>query len=99
MVYGAEVHSETENTKQMLRTAQMSTIKFIVGKTRLYRVRIVEARKHCGVFDIIKFTRMLRKEWNDHVSRAEVNRLMKITSGLLPNITRLPGIDHQIGGC
>ena len=48
-------------------------------------------REKCNVNDIIKFVRDRRKGWNEHVSRADENRLIKIVRDNIPKGRRDPG--------
>ena len=78
MTYGAETRAETSRTKQLIRTVEMNTLRAIVGKTRLDRVRNSTVREQCRVQDVSKFVKVRRKAWNEHVSRAGDTRLIKI---------------------
>ncbi|XP_056633913.1 uncharacterized protein LOC130443362 [Diorhabda sublineata] len=48
MTYGTEVREDTNKTKQMLRVAEMKTLRTIVGKTRRNRVRNTDVKEQCG---------------------------------------------------
>jgi len=39
MIYGIETREETNKTKGMLRVAEMKTLRTIMGKTRIDRIR------------------------------------------------------------
>ena len=91
MTYGAETRAETSRTKQLIRTVEMNTLRAIVGKTRLDRVRNSTVREQCGVQDVSKFVKVRRKAWNEHVSRAGDTRLIKIVRDNKPEGKRYPG--------
>ena len=84
MTYVAETRAETSRTKQLIRTVEMNTLRAIVGKTRLDRVRNSTVREQCGVQDVSKFVKVRRKAWNEHVSRARDTRLIKIVRNNKP---------------
>lgn len=52
----------------------------IVVKTRLYLNEDIQPQ--CKLSDIIKFTKVCRREWNNHVSRAIDFRLICIAMDL-----------------
>lgn len=78
LCYAAETRAETSRTKQLMRTTEMNTLRAIAGKSRLDRVRNQEIREQCQIGDIVRFTKTRRKEWNNHVTRANDDRLIKI---------------------
>ncbi|XP_045479803.1 uncharacterized protein LOC123684554 [Harmonia axyridis] len=84
LTYAAETRAGTSRIKQLLLTAEMSTLRNIVGKTRRDRIRNSAIREECGVVDIGKFVRKRRREWNDHVGRAGYERLIKIARDRKP---------------
>lgn len=91
LTYGAETRAETSKTKQLLRTVEMNTLRAIIGKTRLDRVRNQTVRDECEVSDVVKFIKRRRVEWNNHVSRATNERQIKIARDERPRGKRNPG--------
>jgi len=49
MTYGIETSEKTNKTKRMLRIAEMKTLRTIMGKTRIDRIRITDITKQCGL--------------------------------------------------
>lgn len=91
MTYTAETHVSTSRIKQMMRTTEMNTLRAIVGKTRLDRVRNETIRRECGIGDVVGFVRGRRRAWNEHVQRADANRLIRIARDKKPMGRRDPG--------
>ena len=91
MTYAADTRAETSKTKQLLRTTEMNTLRTITGRTRRDRVRNSEIRRQCAIEDVIRFNKRRKKEWNNHITRAEDNRLIKIVRDSIPNGKRNPG--------
>jgi len=48
MTYGIETREESNETKRMLRVAEMKTLRTIMGKTRIDRIRNTDIRKNVG---------------------------------------------------
>ncbi|XP_056630500.1 uncharacterized protein LOC130441040 [Diorhabda sublineata] len=63
MTYSTEVREDNNKTKQMLRVAEMKTLRTIVGKTRR------------GIQDIVRWGRQRNRQWYNHVRRMDKNRL------------------------
>ena len=92
LTYAAETRADTSKTKQLLRTTEMNTLRTIVGKTRRDRIRNVDVRKECcQIQDIVKFAKKRRKEWNEHITRANDDSLIKIARDCKPEGKRYPG--------
>lgn len=49
-----------------------------MGKTKRDRLRNRDLKEECGIGDIAKFVRERRRKWNEHVQRADDERLIKI---------------------
>jgi hypothetical protein len=62
----------------------MKTIRAIHGKTLRDKIRSDHPRHLSGIQDIIKWTKVRRKEWDAHVERMEDNRLAKIVRNSRP---------------
>ncbi|XP_057653819.1 uncharacterized protein LOC130892419 [Diorhabda carinulata] len=78
MTYGMEVREDTNKTKQMLRLAEMKTLRTIVGKTRRDRVRNTDVKEQCGIQDIVRWGRQRKRQWYNHVRRMDENRFPRI---------------------
>jgi len=61
MTYGIETREETNKMIRMLRVAEMNTLRTIMGKTRIDRIRNTEIREQCGVQDIVRWGRQIKK--------------------------------------
>ncbi|XP_057662518.1 uncharacterized protein LOC130897602 [Diorhabda carinulata] len=89
MTYGTEVREDTNKTKQMLRVAEMKTLRTIVGKTSRDRVRNTDVKKQCGIQDIVRWGRQRKKQWYNHVRRMDENRKIVLENN--PPGSRPPG--------
>jgi len=49
LTYAAETCADTSETKQILETTEINTLRKIVGKKRLYNVRNQDTREQCGI--------------------------------------------------
>lgn len=52
MIYGIETRAETNKTKQLIRTADMSTLRTIIGKARLGRIGNEDVTQQWSINDI-----------------------------------------------
>ena len=91
LTYTSETRADSSKTKQMLESQEMNTLRRIIGKTRLDRVRNEYAREQCEIQPINDWVIRRRQEWNDHVSRMDANRIAKITRDNIPTGRRSPG--------
>jgi len=91
LTYASETKTETTYTQQLLRTAEMKTIRAIHGKTLRDKIRSDQLRHLSGIRDIIKRTNDRRREWDAHVERMEDNRLAKIARDNRPQGVRSRG--------
>jgi len=73
-----------------MRTAEMTTLRSIIGVMRMDRVRNEEVKEQCGIMDIVRFCRKRRREWCEHVEKAEENQLIKVAKNQKPTGKR-PG--------
>ncbi|XP_056636720.1 uncharacterized protein LOC130445200 [Diorhabda sublineata] len=64
MTYGTEVREDTNKMKQMLKVAEMKTLRIIVGKTRN-----TDVKEQCGIQDIVRWGRQRKRQWYNHVRR------------------------------
>uniref|UniRef100_A0AAR5PIR3 Reverse transcriptase domain-containing protein n=1 Tax=Dendroctonus ponderosae TaxID=77166 RepID=A0AAR5PIR3_DENPD len=78
MTYTAETRPETMKTKRLLETAEMKILRRITGKTLLDRARSKDIRTACNVKNINEWVANRKKEWNEHISRMDHHRLVRI---------------------
>ncbi|XP_056637716.1 uncharacterized protein LOC130445851 [Diorhabda sublineata] len=91
MTYGTETREDTNKTKQMLRLAEMKTLRTIVGKTRRDRVRNTDVKEQCGIQDIVRWGRQRKRQGYNHVRRMDETRLPRIVLENDPPGSRPPG--------
>jgi len=56
----------------------MKTLRTIMGKTRIDRIRNTDIREQCEVQDIVRWGRQRKRYWYAHVRRMEEGRLLSI---------------------
>ena len=76
MTYAQETRAEISNTRQMLKANQMKVIRKIVGKTKINRIRNQQIRESCGIQSINEWVER-RREWDEHVTKIDAERLVK----------------------
>ncbi|XP_055390221.1 uncharacterized protein LOC129619146 [Condylostylus longicornis] len=91
MTYAAETTSETCRTKTNKRTAEMAILRNINGSTLRDRVRSSDIRKSLEIQDVVRWVRERRRAWNDHISRMDTSRIVKISKEGIPGTNRPPG--------
>ncbi|KAF2899882.1 hypothetical protein ILUMI_06304 [Ignelater luminosus] len=62
----------------------MNTLRAITGTYRADRVRNEHIREQCKITDIARFAKQRRNNWNEHVSKANDDRLIKIARDKIP---------------
>ncbi|XP_057666772.1 uncharacterized protein LOC130900278 [Diorhabda carinulata] len=83
MTYTAKTRPETAKTKRMMERAEMKVLRRIARKTLLDRERSENIRK-CKIYDVNEWVLSRKKEWNEHISRMDNNRLVKIARDKSP---------------
>lgn len=91
MTYAAETRADTTKTRQLLEKTEMSTLRRIVGKTRMDRVRSEDIREICNIQRIEEWIVRRRKEWRSHVEGMEDDRLVRRVKDGIPEGRRSPG--------
>lgn len=91
MTYAVETRADTSETKRMMRTNEMRTLRAITGNTLRDHRRSEEIREECGILDVVRWSRARRRYWNEHVSRMGDERLAKIARNGKPAARRPPG--------
>jgi hypothetical protein len=76
---------------QNKRKIRANTKHRIHGKTLRDKIRSYHLRHLSGIQDIIKWTKVRRREWDAHVDRMEDNRLAKIARDSRPQGVRSRG--------
>ena len=56
----------------------------IVGKTKINKIRSQQITEFCGVQPINECVKRIRREWDEHVTRMDAGRLLKISSDNIP---------------
>ncbi|XP_019762542.2 uncharacterized protein LOC125504174 [Dendroctonus ponderosae] len=74
----AETRPETTKTERLLETAELKMFGRITGKTLLDRERCEDIRIACNVKNISKWVANRTKEWNEHISRTDLRRPVRI---------------------
>lgn len=91
MTYAAETRAESSKTKRLMRTTEMKILRSITGKTLRDRIRSEDIRTTCETQDVVRWVRQRRRNWNEHVTRMDNDRIVKIARNLKPRGARLPG--------
>ena len=64
----------------MLEAIEMKVLRKIVGKIKIHRIRSQQIRESCGIQPIIEWReKRRRREWDDHVTRMDAERVVKIS--------------------
>ncbi|XP_045463812.1 uncharacterized protein LOC123673370 [Harmonia axyridis] len=78
MTYTAETRPDTAKTKRILEVGEMKILRKIAGKTLFDRERSDNVRRTCGVDNISNWVLARKMEWNDHISRMDQRRIVRI---------------------
>ena len=65
----------------------MKILRKIVDKTKIDRIRSQQIRESCGIQLINEWVER-RREWDQHVTRKDVERLVKISRDNIPVVRR-----------
>ena len=63
----------------------------MVDKTKVDRIRSQQTRESCGIPPINKWLERRRREWDEHVTRMDAERLVKISKNNIPAGRSSPG--------
>ena len=77
LTYAAETRSDTAKTRQILETTEMKTLRRIMNKTRLDKIRNRDIREKCEIQNIGDWVQRRRIEWNAHISRMNEDRIVR----------------------
>ena len=75
----------------MLEANVMKVLRNIVGKTKIDRIRSQQMRESCDFQPINEWVERRRREWDEHVTRMDAERLVKISRDNIPSRRRSPG--------
>ena len=92
MTYTAETRPETAKTKRLLETTEIKVLRGIAGKTLLDRETSENIRRTCEIEeDINCWVLKRKKQWNEHISRMEEKRIVRIARDKSPTGRRSIG--------
>lgn len=91
LTYAAETRAETSKTKQLLRTTEMKTLRAIKGVTLRDQLRSSDIRQELQTEDVVRWIRVRRRHWRDHVDRMNTSRIAKWAKDNQPETRRPPG--------
>ena len=60
----------------------MKVLRKIFGRTKIDRIRSQQIRESCGINPINEWVE--RREWDEHVTRMEAEKLVKIWRDIIP---------------
>jgi len=90
MTYAIETRAETSIIKRLLKTREMRILRYNTGNIR-DRILDRDTRNICEMQDVIRWIRIRRRAWRDHVNGMDDNQLAKITeNGKSKTPERLP---------
>ena len=75
----------------MLEANEMKLLRTIVGNTRINRIRSQQIRESCDIQPINEQVERRRREWGQHVTRMDAERLVKISRDNIRVGRRSPG--------
>ena len=76
----------------MLEANEMKLLRKIVGETKIDRIRSQQIRESCGIYQsIIEWVERRTRQWDQHITRMEAERLIKIPRDNIPAGRRSPG--------
>jgi hypothetical protein len=68
----------------------MKVLSKIVDKTEKDRIRSQQIRESCGIQPINESVEIRRRDWDEHVTRMDDERLVKISRDNIPSGRRFP---------
>ena len=76
----------------VLEANDMKILRKIVGKIKIDRIRTQQIRESCGIQPINELVERRRREWNEHVTTMNAERLVKISKDNIPAGRRSPDV-------
>jgi hypothetical protein len=73
----------------------MTTLRKIVGKTRLVHVTNRDIRQQCGIQPVGERILKRREEWDNNISRITEDRFVRIVGDNISKGTISPGIPNK----
>lgn len=77
LTYAAETRPDTSKTRQMLETAEMKTLRRILGVSLFDKQRSEDIREKCEIQKIDDWVKCRRENWYAHVERMSEDRILK----------------------
>ena len=77
LTYAAETRSDTAKTRQILETTEMKTLRRIMNKTRLDKIRNRKIQGKYEIQNIGDWVQRRRIEWNALISRMNEDRIVR----------------------
>ena len=74
MTYAIETRAENATTKRLLQTTEMRTLRGITGCSLRDHIRNNDIRTQYGILDVVRWGRIRKREWRDHVDRKSRHR-------------------------
>jgi hypothetical protein len=71
------IETRMETTKHLPRTIGMSTLRCITGNTLRDRIRDEDICNICEIQDIVRWAKIRRQAWRNHVNKMDDNWLAK----------------------
>ena len=75
----------------MLEANAIKVLRKIVVKTKIDRIRSQQIRESCGIEPINEWVERRRREWDQHVTRMDAEKSVKISWDNTPVGRRSPG--------
>ena len=80
-----------KKTREILEANAVKVLRKIVSKSKIDRIRSQQIRESRGIQPVNEWVERKRREWNQHVTRMDTERLVKIARDNIPD-GRSPGL-------
>ena len=74
----------------MLEANEMKVLRKTIGKTKILRIRSQQIRESFSIQPINESVEIRRRDWDEHVTRMDDERLVKISRDNIPSGRRFP---------
>ena len=88
-LYTLETRVEISNARQMFEANEIEVLRLIVGR-KIDRIRSQQMRESCNIQPNNEWVER-RREWDEHLTRMDAERLVKISKGNIQVRRRSPG--------
>lgn len=88
LTYAAETRAATSRTKQTMKTTEMRALRSIIRVTLRDKIKSETIRETCGIQDVVRWARVRRRCWRDHVERMSNERIANMVMTQKPNTRR-----------